>query len=450
MKKILVFTRPFTSEFTKYYEKHNKFEIDYISDFKYHVKLDVMSFIYDNFQYGSEEEQYDELNYSEIIMRDRYLRYLQLNISKKLVNLSWEYINIIFTQSNYSGYIGMPVDNYIQHLLVKACFKFNVKAISPVHSPLPHRARITNLGEYIKVRDSKDEEINEIYELLSNKKFRPIWLSKNRTNSKIMKLYIKERAKKIIFKLLKFKNSDPYSFHYNCIYPMKGAITIHSLDVLKVRNLFTDDLDVIKEKSKKYEHIAYFALQFNPEASINYLIPDNKFSQYDLMIERIINNLPNNTLLLVKEHPDIYGYRRFDFYKKFLDKENIMLLDVNIQTSVVFELADYILVSGSASTGIEGVIKDKTIISFGGAFYGKGNDYIHQVKSFEDIYNLEKYFIPITLNKENKLKFIKTILDNTINLNYEGLVRSTNKNYDANMDATKKILDYMEKIICVE
>lgn len=450
MKKILVFTRPFTSEFTKYYSKHNYFEIDYISDFKFHTKLDVMKFVYENFEDALEEEKYDELNYSEIIMRDRYLRFVELNISKKLINLVWEYINSIFEMNKYIAYIGMPVDNYIQHLLVKACLKFNVKAISPVHSPLPHRARITNLGEYIKVRDSGDEEINEIYELLSNKKFRPIWLSKNRTNNKIIKLYIKERIKKIIFKFLKFKNSDPYSFHYNCIYPMKGAITIHSLDVLRVRSLFIDNLDLVKEKAKKYKQVAYLALQFNPEASINYLIPDNRFSQYDLMIQRIMDNLPKDTLLLVKEHPDIYGYRRFDFYKKFLNKENVMLLDVNIQTSIVFELANYILVSGSASTGIEGVIKDKTIISFGGAFYGYQNNYIHQINNFDEIYNLEKYFIPITLTKEDKLKFIKIILDNTINLNYEGLVRSSSKNHAANMDATEKIINYLKVDLCVE
>ena len=163
-----------------------------------------------------------------------------------------------------------------------------------------------------------------------------------------------------------------------------------------------------------------------------------------------MDNLPKDTLLLVKEHPDIYGYRRFDFYKKFLNKENVMLLDVNIQTSIVFELANYILVSGSASTGIEGVIKDKTIISFGGAFYGYQNNYIHQINNFDEIYNLEKYFIPITLTKEDKLKFIKIILDNTINLNYEGLVRSSSKNHAANMDATEKIINYLKVDLCVE
>jgi hypothetical protein len=443
MKKFLVFTRPFTSKFTEYYS--NNYDIDYISDFKFSVNLDVMSFVYKNFKDASEEEIFDELDYREIIMRDRYLRYIELNIAKKLINLVWTYVVDLFSARQYDGYIGIPVDNYIQHLIVKACYKFNVKAISPVHSPLPYKARVTNLGEYIKVRDADMDEVNEIYELLSNNNFRPVWLSKNRTTIKILKMYLKERVKKIMFEFLKLKNSDPYSFHYNCIYPMKGAITVHSLDVLKVKSLYVSNLNKIQEKAKNFKKVAYLVLQFNPEASINYLIPDNRFSQYDLLMDRIMDSTPSDTLIIVKEHPDIYGYRRYDFYKKFLNRKNVMLVDVNIQTSTMFNLADYIFVTGSSSTGIEGVIKDKTIISFGGAFYGHENNCIHQIKDFDEIKNLEKYLVVIKSTKDEKLAFIKTILDNTFNINYEGLVRSIKINHESNVKATQTILEFMDK-----
>jgi len=444
MKNFLVFTRPFTDTFTKYYSRDDC-NIDYISDFKFFGDLDVMSFIYENFENTSEEEVFDELIYSEIIMRDRYLRYIELNIAKKLINSAWKYVVHVLSAKSYDGYIGAPVDNYIQHLIVKACYKFNVKAISPVHSPLPYRARVTNLGEYIKVRDANMSEVVEMYEILNNKDFKPIWLSKNRTTAKILKMYLKERVKKIVFKFLKLKNSDPYSFHYNCIYPMKGAITIHSLDVLRVKKMYVGNLNKIQEKAKKFRKVAYLVLQFNPEASINYLISDSKFSQYDLLMEKIMDNTPDDTLILVKEHPDIYGYRRPDFYKKFQNRKNVMLVDVATPTSVMFDLADYLFVTGSSSTGIEGVIKDKTVISFGGAFYGHNNNYVHQIKAFDEICNLRKHLVTIKLTKNDKLAFLKTILDNTLPINYEGLVRSTKKNHDANVKATQAILDFMNK-----
>lgn len=445
MKRILVFTRPFTNGFTKHYKECKDVEIDYISDFKFHGDFDVMRYVYEEFSSSSEEEIYSELNYSEIIMRDRFLRYIELNVSKKLINLVWGYVNSIFNKNKYYAYVGIPVDNYIIHMIIKACDKYGVKHISPVSSLLPHKARVTNLGEYIKVRDARDEEVYEAYELLANKEFKPSWLSKHKTNSEIFRLYLKERAKKIYFSFLKFKNSDPYSFHYNCIYPMQGAITVHSLDVLKTRDLFIKDLNKVIEKSKKFKQVAYLALQFNPEASINYLIADSRFSQYDLMLERVMNNIPDDMLLLVKEHPDIYGYRQLSFYEKFMGRDNVVLVDVDIPTSVVLDIASYVLVTGGASTGIEAVIKGKTVISLGGAFYGYKNNFIHEVRDFNDLSKLEKFFTPIFLTKEDKLKFTKIILDNTLDIDYNGLVRSVKKNQASSLHATKEIITYLAK-----
>lgn len=443
MKKILVFTRPFTDEFCKLY-KNSEDNIIYISDFKGFSELDPMSYIYSNWNRIRDDELFEELDYYEIIMRDRFLRYLQLDISKKLINGVWMFLEKIFNDVKFSSYIGLPVDNYIQHLIVLKCNLFAIKCISPAQSPLPLKMRITNLGEYIKCRDVEINEIENIYNILIEKKFRPIWLNNKRDKKKIFWLYIKERIKKVIFIYKKVTTKDPYSFHYNCIYPMKGSITIHSLDVLDVNKLFISNYEDIIKVSKKFKRIVYFPLQFNPEQTINYLIKDYNFGQYDLLIDRLIESISKDTLLIVKEHPDIYGYRSKSFYEKFLNKENVLLIDVGISTNEILQLSDYLVVTGSASTGIEAIVKDKTVISLGGAFYSMNGKYCHQIINFKDVKNINNYFKNINLSKDEKYNFIKYILENTLDLNYEHFVRAKKSDYVINTNTTKKILEFME------
>lgn len=449
MKKVLVFTRPFTNNFCKLYSNYNS-NVMYISDFKGYVECDPMKHIYNNWISISEDEYNKDLDYCEIIMRDRYLRYLELNISKKLINGIWDYLNTIFKENEFESYIGLPVDNYVQHLIVLKCYLNNIKCISPAQSPIPLKMRITNLGEYIKCRDVADVEVDYIYKVLSEKKFRPIWLNNKRTKKNIFWLYIKERIKKIIFVYKKISTNDPYSFHYNCIYPMKGSITIHSLNVLNVNKLFFSNYDEIIDATKKYKKIVYFPLQFNPEQTINYLIKDYKFGQYDLLIEKIIDSLSEDTLLIVKEHPDIYGYRGTDFYKKFLNKRNVLLVDVGISTNEILEVSDFLIVTGSASTGMEAIIKDKTVIALGGAFYSFGGKYCHQVNNFDDVSKVNDLFSSIVLSKEEKYEFIRKVLENTLDLNYEHFVRAKKNDYNININTTKEILDFMEKYTCAE
>lgn len=437
---LLVFSRPFTKKFTDCYKKSYNGDVLFISDFKGYGDCDVMTSVYSAFNNLSEEEFYSELDYRDIISRDRYLRYQKPDLSKKLVNGFWSYLIKLFDDNVFSAYIGMPVDNYVQHLIVLMCQRKGVNCISPVHSPIHHKLRVTNLGEYIHVRTPEKEEVSDIIQSFSKKDFKPVWLSKHRGVSDVLYLYAKERVKKLIFSIKKLINNDPYSFHYNCIYPMKGAITVHSLDVLQSPKLFQKDIEVVKRKFKGYKNVAYLALQFNPEASINYLISDPGFSQYDLVIEKILETLPADTLLLVKEHPDIYGYRPLKFYNKFLNRDNVCLLDPSISTSLLIDLVDFVLVTGGASTGIEAVVKNKTVISFGGAFY-QYKDVIYEVKEFCDV---EKWtcFLERKKNTEELVyEFIEYVLSNTLDANYEGLVRSKNDYDPINVETTKTLLN---------
>lgn len=446
MKTIMIFDRPFTSNFTKEYKMFgNEYNIIYISDFKYR---DDVGLIKRKYKYLKDINQVSKdlfINYMEISMRCRYLRHLKPEESKRLINSVWLAIHEIFEEYKVDFFIGLPMDNYILDLIDLYCERNNIISINPVQSFLPNLTRITRRGEYINVRTPNEQEITEYLNLLLNKQFRPLWLSKHRTKKDLMKLYLRERGKKILFESMKVIKSDPYSFHYNCIYPMPGAITVKSINLLGIRDLFLTDKNILEQKIHKYKRAVFLPLQFSPESSLDYNIQDSRFSEYGKLIKNIIDNLPDDTLLIIKEHPDIYGYREKEFYNLFLGKENVVLVDVNITVQELFEYCSFVLVTGAASTGAEALVKGKTVISLGGAFYEE-KGFIHEINDFDKVKNWPEYLVDIKNNNQQLRQFIYRIISNCLLGPYD-FVRTKEANITITKDNIRNIIDYLNGVL---
>lgn len=440
MKNLLVFKRPFTKKFAHLFERIEDLNVKYISDFKYYGDFPLMSNVYSDLSDPEIAKDNDEINYRDILVRDRYIKFIPEQQAKKLINAVWKNLNKIFSENKFDGYVGMPMDNYVLHLTFKACQKYGVKAVSPSASPLPGYVRIHNMGDYIKVREAGDEEVEKNLAHLSKEDFRPVWLNKTRSKSTLMKLYFKERAKKMLFEALKFFLRDRYSFHYNCIYPMKGAITVRSMDTVHGHKRFEKDWDKITKKAEGANKVLYYALQFTPEASLNYFIESGEFSRYEELIHQFLPEIPDDHLVIIKEHPDFYGFRDVEFYDRLLKHPNVLLVDVGFSTNKILELTDYVLVSGNASTGLEAVIKDKTVISFGGGSYY--NKYMHQIKDVKDVPNIAQYLKPISVSQEDKKDLIKRILENTLPVPY-WFVRLQDDQLDEQTESARAFVGYL-------
>lgn len=443
--KYLIFTRPFTKNFTDLYKialNKNKNIVFYASDFKYKDDVKLIEKLYANLDSLKDVESHWNSDLDEIIFRCRYLRNIDVKLAKRLVISAKHAISEILEELKPDIYIGLPIDNYILHIFHLQCNERGIKNISPVQSFLPDRTRITSLGEWIKVRDVDQAEVEKYYEIITDKIFKPTWLKPHRSYTTLVKLYAKERMKKIYFELLKIIKQDPYSFHYNTIFPAKGVISIDS-----IKNIFaykyyqlasaTEKLIENKDGRKK---IVYLPLQFSPETTIDYYIQDYRFGRYEELIRRVVNATPCDVTLVIKEHPDLYGFRNPEFYAPLLASNNVHLAGVDFPSSRILQHVDAVIVTGAGSTGAEAIIRGIRTLSLGGAFYsGIESMSINNFDQIERWPEVLEYPSP----EINSSKIIlRRILENTIEGPYD-FVRPSKRNRTRDIENIKKIIHMM-------
>lgn len=420
MKTMMIFERPFTRRFTRMYAAAaaGKRKTVFISDFKYHDDVGLIVRQQKRFKQKGCESELNDLPYDSIIMRCRYLRHLDRILCMKLINSAWLAINDVLDERNVDLYMGMPIDNYYLELINIACERRSIYICNPSNSFMPGLTRIARAGEYVHVRGVDNCEVERQYKILREDNFRPSLLAKSKMKKDLLKLYLKERCKKVFFETMKVLKNDRYSFHYNCIYPMPGAITVRSIDILSVRNKYFCSMAELEKRAAAYSTCVFLPLQFVPENSLDYNIEDARFSQYVELLARIIDNIPKGCLLILKEHPDLFGYRDSQFYQMFMNRDNVALVDVDISVQAIMRLCDYVLVTGGASTGAEAVVKGKTVISLGGAYYGRWGN-IHEIRNFEGVGSWSKYLTPVH-NSDNELfMFTRRLLANCLPGPYE-------------------------------
>lgn len=398
------------------------------------------------FNDGSAEGFFKKIgSYEEIVYRDRYLSNISFHLAKRLINSAWLAVKFIFMHYRVKYFIGYPPDNYILHLIDIFCKTNGIKSINPIVSFLPGLIRMTTVGEHIKVREVSDKEISRYLSLFKEKLFAPGWLNRNFSKYDMVRIYVKERIKKIYFKYKKIFTKDPYSFHYNTIFPLEKVITVRGLSNIFVDKFLVKDKNYLNEKIKKYSNVVLLPLQVAPETSLNYFIKDYRFIDYPSVIFKIIDSIPDGTVLLIKEHPNFYGYRDYDFYKQFHDKSNVILIHPSIPVNYLFDSLDLLVVTGNASTGAEAVLKGINVVSLGGAFYSDFSARCINIEHYFDIYKLNgiiKNPKAFFLHEEfDERKYMKNILEGTV---HHGVCTASNLKRKYTKEDFLDIIKYLE------
>ena len=130
------------------------------------------------------------------------------------------------------------------------------------------------------------------------------------------------------------------------------------LSQIHLKNLFLTNLP----QGEKF----FFPLHVMPEAMV--LINGTKGLNQAALIEKIAYQLPMNSILVVKEHPTMIGWRSNQFYHKINSIPNVVFIrpDYNIH-KIINKSKAIITISGS--TGFEAIILKKPVLLLGRAFY---------------------------------------------------------------------------------
>ncbi len=202
------------------------------------------------------------------------------------------------------------------------------------------------------------------------------------------------------------------------------------------------------------DKFVYFPLHVDPEASTMVYAPN--FTNQLQLLEILAKNIPLSHKLYVKEHPYMVGKRQSFFYKKLKQFKNIVLISPYADSNYLSTNAD-LITTITGTTGWEGIMKKKEVLTFGKCFYtelgfstpcnnlNNLSPLIHKLIYFPDKTKFENLDFYLKASEEDSFDFdlyeweatsitpgnIPNSLKNGLRLMTDALIRSI-KEYNAN------------------
>lgn len=195
----------------------------------------------------------------------------------------------------------------------------------------------------------------------------------------------------------------------------------------------------------KISKFVYFPLQFQPEATIDVMAA--YFSNQIETARQLAMSLPDDYVLVVKEHPSMLGYRSPSYMEKLARTPNVKFIDYRILSEKILKKAD-LIISPNSTTIAEAAFYNKPSIQLGnlGVTLKLPNVFKHT-----DITTLSsriKEILKVNLKTEEyerKLQnFVAAIFDTGFNLNYMDMWEKGGGNLEYLLQIYKKEI---EKII---
>lgn len=176
-------------------------------------------------------------------------------------------------------------------------------------------------------------------------------------------------------------------------------------------------------KNQKNIHLKKYVLfPLHKEPEVQLLLHGAKYQdQYDF-IANVASSLPEDTQLVVKEHPMATGYRPISYYKKISKLNKVSVVGPFEDLSLILKNADA-LITIAGTSAFEAMIKKIPVIHFGDLPFEIVRN--SMIVKFKDYKELKEKFSESLKNykyEENKLiEYIAVCLKHTIPLDFYSL-----------------------------
>ena len=140
------------------------------------------------------------------------------------------------------------------------------------------------------------------------------------------------------------------------------------------------------------EKTLFIGLQVNPESTIDYYVKDIELSNYRKILPLIIESfLSNGFKIFIKDHPNMFGMRDFEFIDGLVEKDDVILVPYDVSSNYFIKNCTSTF-TWTGTIGLQSALAGKCPIVV------------------EPTYFLEGYFV--LLNDINKIKDLPHLVEN--------------------------------------
>ena len=359
-------------------ESYNSFVV---SDIRGKGDFNVVNDFYKSYPYFYENESQSSPLLStevvvEIIKRCRVLRSMAPRVANAMVMSMAEAFKIVLEEVNPVVIVAFPIDRYVSDVLHHLAKARGIPFFELAVSPLPRMAMLMSKGVLIKRDESPAISIITDYvSELTKPLFAPSYVEgkSNFGLAKFLRIFFYFKLRGFVFKLISLINRDPLNLHYldsQSFLPHKVRIG----DV-KVVSL-TDRAWRGKVEYFPVEKRIFFGLTVFPEASIDYWIEPLELIQYeDVVVDAAKSFSQLGYVVVVKDHPQQYGFRKKDFIQRLLEIENVVFVPYHVTGNELLAMCG-INFTFTGTLGLQAALLGKTSITVDN-YYSVKEDFVH-------------------------------------------------------------------------
>jgi hypothetical protein len=310
----------------------------------------------------------------DIAIRCRLLRSLQIGVARRLIFSAFYGVSRAIDTYSPEYVLSVTVDSYIIDVLSKVAKLRGVKFIGLVPTFIDGYFRITERGEKAVDRDVSSDEIDKVISMLQDKNYKPQWLAANK--KEIRKKAIRMWARNLIKPAWFFFYSRLKNDRLNAHYMTTDIVSRRYLSFFpQLYNQFDNVVAIRDVISADGRTPIFLPLQMSPEATIDYWSSETSWIDYEEKILSVVKEHQDRYVFIVKEHPNVLGFRRPGFYNKLLAIENLVLVNPEVSSNELLEICAAVLVC-TGTVGFEALLRNKPVISTSDPFYASSNEFL--------------------------------------------------------------------------
>ena len=336
-------------------------------------------------------------NINDVYLRERYFRdNMNYAKAKDIIYFTYSYFYNLFSKNKFSLIITIPIDNFITDVFCRVGSHFKIEVLGLQRFFIKNTYRVCSRGEYNKIRDVSEEEIDAFISNYS--------IEKNVfKGSKIKNLY------NVMFYYFVYKIK--YCVHYLFFYKVLGLrfykyfstkSQVYPKNIIN-RIIFYNN-HVNQDSFSNAKKKIYIPLHYYPEATVEYWMNDSKYIDYYSYLFYVVESLTaKGYKVLIKEHPAAYLKRDTNLLKPIVLNNDVQLFSPFHSSTNLIQKSDAVVV-WTGTTGIESLMLNKPIFFIEKNFYSKGI-----FRDWKDLLNDNVCYKP-----QDKKNAVRNLLETTI------------------------------------
>ena len=420
--RVLIYAIRGTEDWWKSVGNHLNIGSSYVvSDIKGQGDFNVVEDFYKayNFHKSSEKNSSDLLDVktvNEILARCRVLRCLDRKTAIPMALAMADAFEIVLKHVKPTVILSFPIDRYVSDVLEYLARAHGIPYFELTVSPLPGMAMLTRKGTlFVRDEDPVVEMVDDYVARLVKTSFVPAYAQgiSNFSLLRFLKIFFYWRIRGFAFKLISLVKRDPLNLHYlDSQAFLEHKVTLRDSRILKLCDYGW------REKLADFKSVktVLFGLTVFPEASIDYWVKQLDLIKYEeMMLEAAQVFSRAGYLVLVKDHPQQFGFRKKGFVEQLVKLKNVIFLPYEVSANEVLSICDTNFTC-TGTLGLQSALIGKTSIAIKN-YYSLSGDFVH----YTDLSGIAKLPLrpPSTISGEKLKLRQRRIVSNLLKGSFE-------------------------------